>query len=122
MSSPLTESVTTLCLEPEERNKAWTLLASQLRQGRQAYVVVPLVAQSEASSLKDVKTACQELKKTFGQARVDLLHGRMEAAAKEKVMREFSTGQVDILVATTVVEVGMDMPNACFMLNKLLRP
>jgi ATP-dependent DNA helicase RecG len=88
----------------------------QVEAGRQAYVVYPLIAESE--KLEDVKAATQmaeEWAAALPGARVGLLHGRLKSAEKEAVMGAFSGGQLDVLVATTVIEVGVDVPNATLM-------
>src|SRR5688572_14965865 len=91
----------------------WT---SGRRAGRQAYVVYPLVEESE--KLEDVRAATQmaeEWRSALPGVGVALLHGRMKSAEKEKVMADFSAGAVPVLVATTVIEVGVDVPNATVM-------
>jgi len=88
----------------------------QVEAGRQAYVVYPLIAESE--KLEDVKAATQmaeEWTRALPGARVGLLHGRLKTAEKEAVMAAFSAGTLDVLVATTVIEVGVDVPNATLM-------
>ncbi|NCN28650.1 ATP-dependent DNA helicase RecG [bacterium] len=83
-----------------------------LEEGRQIYMVYPLVDESEELALKDVKTAYAEWAKALPKFSFALLHGKMKSSEKEKVMRSFSEGKVDVLVATTVIEVGIDVPNA----------
>jgi ATP-dependent DNA helicase RecG len=88
----------------------------QVAAGRQAYVVYPLIAESE--KLEDVKAATEmarEWSEALPGARVGLLHGRLKAAEKEAVMAAFGQGALDVLVATTVIEVGVDVPNATLM-------
>jgi ATP-dependent DNA helicase RecG len=88
----------------------------QVEAGRQAYVVYPLIAESE--KLEDVKAAtqmAQEWAEALPRARVGLLHGRLKPAEKEAVMAAFGGGTLDVLVATTVIEVGVDVPNASLM-------
>ncbi len=87
-------------------------LGQFLEEGRQIYLVYPLVEESEELDLKDVKTAFDEWRARFPATPIGLLHGRMKAAEKDKAMRAFSAGETRILVATTVIEVGVDVPNA----------
>jgi ATP-dependent DNA helicase RecG len=90
-------------------------LKKQLREGRQAYVVYPLVEESEKLDLKDAETGFETLREHFRPYTVDLVHGRMFAYEKEEAMDRFKAGETDILVATTVIEVGVDVPNATVM-------
>jgi len=84
--------------------------------GRQAYVVVPLVEESRNSDLKAATSLARELdEEVFPDLSVGLLHGRLKPAEKEAVMAAFVAGELDILVATTVIEVGVDVPNATVM-------
>jgi ATP-dependent DNA helicase RecG len=88
----------------------------ELEAGRQAYVVYPLVAESE--KLEDVRAATQsaaEWQQALPAARVGRLHGKLKGAEKEQVMGAFARGELDVLVATTVIEVGVDVPNATVM-------
>jgi len=99
------------------RSLAYRSIDAEIRAGRQAYIVYPLVEDSEKSDLKDATSAAEKLQRDiFPAARVGLLHGRMKSDEKEAVMRAFKDGQIDILVATTVIEVGIDVPNATTML------
>jgi ATP-dependent DNA helicase RecG len=109
--------VKTFAVLPSALNKAYGLVREQVRQGRQAYIVCPLVEESEKVDLK----AATELAETlasgeFREYRVRLLHGRMKAGQKELIMESFRCGETDILVATTVIEVGVDVPNATVMI------
>jgi ATP-dependent DNA helicase RecG len=99
-----------------ERRAIVEAVARARAAGRQSYVVYPLVEESE--KLEDVRAATQmaeEWRAALGDARVGLLHGRLKGAEKEQVMGAFSRGETDVLVATTVVEVGVDVPNATVM-------
>jgi ATP-dependent DNA helicase RecG len=87
-------------------------LGQFLEEGRQIYLVYPLVEESEELDLKDVQTAFEEWKNRFPDVKIGLLHGRMKAADKEAVMRDFKAGETKVLVSTTVIEVGVDVPNA----------
>jgi len=96
--------------------QAWSLVRQQIDLGHQAYVVYPLVEESENASRKAADEAREHLQNfVFPDLTVELLHGRMKSAEKEQVMDRFKRGDVHILVATTVVEVGVDVPNATVM-------
>jgi ATP-dependent DNA helicase RecG len=108
--------VTTVQRRASERRAVLDLVRAEVAAGRQAYVVYPLVEESE--KLEDVKAAtemAEEWRAALPGARVALLHGRMKSAEKETVMADFSSGAVQVLVATTVIEVGVDVPNATVM-------
>lgn len=129
--------VTTRVLEGPNRDIAYGAVREALAQGRQAYVICPMVSPQEgvesledvpgldvdengrahqAVTLHDVQTEVEELRRVFSPARVEMLHGKMSARAKDEVIDDFRAGRIDVLVATTVVEVGVDVPNATVML------
>jgi ATP-dependent DNA helicase RecG len=88
----------------------------EVRKGRQAFIVYPLVEESEKLDLKDATRMAEHLRKdVFPEFQVGLLHGRMKSDEKEAIMMEFTEGKIKILVATTVIEVGIDIPNASVM-------
>ena len=97
------------------RPRAWELVRAELTKGHQAYVVYPLVEESEKVDLADATQGAEQLKAAFPEARVGLLHGRMKQQEKDQVMGAFREHAIDLLVATTVVEVGVDVPNASVM-------
>ncbi|HEV8587548.1 MAG TPA: ATP-dependent DNA helicase RecG [Pyrinomonadaceae bacterium] len=100
----------------DDRKAVKQLLTKELRTGRQVYVVYPLVEESEKLDLRDATKRYEYLRdQVFPKFSVGLLHGRMKPEEKEKVMRGFVSGQIQILVSTTVVEVGVDVPNASVM-------
>jgi ATP-dependent DNA helicase RecG len=111
---PGRKPVATQMIELPQREEAYEAVRSELENGRQAYVICPLVEESEA--LEDVRAAeelYEELEhEIFPERRVGLLHGRMKAAEKREVMAAFRAGEIEVLVATVVVEVGVDVPNA----------
>lgn len=114
---PGRQPVPTYLLRPVERERAYSLIRSQVEAGHQAYIIYPLVEESENSDLLAATQERERLQKeVFPDLRVGLLHGRMRPAEKEEVMRAFRDRRYDILVATTVVEVGVDVPNATVML------
>jgi len=98
------------------RGEVYAFLRDRLEQGEQAYVVYPLVEESEKMDLKDAETGAEELKKKFPECEVGLVHGRMSSDETEATMRRFKDGAIDLLVATTVIEVGVDVPDATVML------
>jgi ATP-dependent DNA helicase RecG len=108
----------TSALRPESaRERVLQFVDRELSKGRQAYVVYPLIEESEKSDLKAATVAFEELAEgPFRARRVGLLHGRMPGEEKDAVMRAFRDGALDVLVATTVIEVGIDVPNATVML------
>jgi len=111
---PGRKPVETRIFDPAERLAAYEEVRSDIEEGRQAYVICPLVEESEA--LEDVRAA-EELREElaneiFPELRVGLLHGRMKSQDKREVMALFRAGEIEILVATVVVEVGVDVPNA----------
>ena len=90
-------------------------IRAQLQEGRQIYFVYPLIEQSEKSDLKDLEAGFQQLKAIFPQYKVGMVHGRMKPSEKEAAMQSFSEGTTHILVSTTVIEVGVNVPNATVM-------
>jgi ATP-dependent DNA helicase RecG len=105
-------------VKPESRrDEVYELVKQQLEAGRQAYVIYPLVEESEKVDLRSATEMADHLQaEIFPAYRVSLLHGRMKQDAKDRVMQAFLSGQVHILVSTTVVEVGVDVPNASIMI------
>lgn len=96
--------------------EVWDFLRKQIAKGHQAYVVYPVIAENEENELKAAVKMYRELStKIFGDFKVGLLHGRLDAELKDQVMRLFQKGELQILVATTVIEVGVDVPNATVM-------
>jgi len=100
-----------------KRAQMYDFLRKELDAGRQAYVVCPLVEESEATDLRAATELAERLRQeVFSEVRVGLLHGRLRFDEKESVMRAFKAGEIQILVSTTVIEVGIDVPNASVML------
>ena len=99
-----------------KRRQVYEFLESELKNGRQAYVVYPLVEETEKSDLKAATEMAAHMQKDiFPHWKIGLLHGRMKGDAKESVMASFKAGAINILVSTTVIEVGVDVPNATVM-------
>jgi ATP-dependent DNA helicase RecG len=113
---PGRQPVTTVLVESSDQTNAWTFLRSELTSGAQAYIVYPLVEESEALPLKAATAEAERLAHAeLSGFRVGLLHGRMSAAEKAQVMKDFHKGTVQALVSTSVIEVGVDVPNASLM-------
>jgi len=91
-------------------------IRDHLKAGRQAYIVYPLIEESETMDLKNAIEEFDKVKAEFLEFVVGLLHGRMKAAEKDEVMERFRRNEIQILVATTVIEVGVDVPNANIIL------
>jgi len=108
--------VRTLVKPDSRREDVYALVREQVQAGRQAYVIYPLVEDSEKVDLKAATAMAEHLARdVFPELKVALLHGRMKPAEKDTIMRAFAAGALDVLVATTVVEVGVDVPNATVM-------
>jgi ATP-dependent DNA helicase RecG len=108
--------VKTVVVGEEKRAGVYKGIEREVRAGRQAYVVYPLVEESEKMDLKDATRMFEHLRdRVFPHFQIGLLHGKMKSAEKEEVMRRFVRGEIHVLVATTVVEVGVDVPNASVM-------
>ncbi|MCC6906149.1 MAG: ATP-dependent DNA helicase RecG [Anaerolineae bacterium] len=105
--------VQTRVLQPKERERAYAFINAQIDKGRQAFVICPLVEDSEDIDARSAVSEYERLQKTaFRGRRLGLLHGRMKAAEKDAVRESFYAGELDVLVSTTVIEVGIDVPNA----------
>jgi ATP-dependent DNA helicase RecG (EC 3.6.1.-) len=110
---PGRKPVRTYWKTPEERLKVYAGVRKLVEQGRQAYVICPLIDESDKLQVRAAEQMAEHLQKdVFPDLRVGLLHGRMKPAEKEAVMEAFRAGELDILVSTTVIEVGVDVPNA----------
>jgi ATP-dependent DNA helicase RecG len=104
-------------VRPEKsREDIYTFVRQNLQEGGQAYVVYPLVEESEALDLKDATMGFEKIQKRFPDYKVGLLHGRLSSEEKDAVMRAFIQNEIRILVSTTVIEVGVDVPNANIMI------
>jgi ATP-dependent DNA helicase RecG len=109
--------IETMVFGEDQRQEVKQLISREVKAGRQVYVVYPLVAESEKIDLRDATRRYEYLRDTvFPKISVGLLHGRMKPAEKEEVMKAFVAGETKILVTTTVVEVGVDVPNASVMI------
>jgi ATP-dependent DNA helicase RecG len=109
--------IRTRVVDEEHRAEAYEFIRGKLREGRQAYVVCPLVSESEATQARAAEAEAKRLAATeLRDFRVELLHGQMSSEAKARAMDRFASGEAAVLVATTVIEVGIDIPNATVML------
>lgn len=109
---PGRQQTVTRCLKSEKRGECYDFVEQQLKQGRQAYVVTPLIEESETLDAKSAEQVAAELKKRFRGYSVELIHGVMSQDEKDRIMESFSRGETDVLVATVVIEVGINVPNA----------
>ncbi|MFQ5594214.1 MAG: ATP-dependent DNA helicase RecG [Anaerolineae bacterium] len=113
---PGRQRIGTRKVHPRERERAYQFVRSQIEKGRQAFIICPLV---EASDKIEAKAATEEYERlqreVFPKLKLGLMHGRLKSAEKEAVMAQFRAGELDILVSTSVVEVGIDVPNASVM-------
>jgi ATP-dependent DNA helicase RecG len=108
--------VATKVFGDSQRKAAYDVARRELEAGRQVYVVYPLVAESEKSDLADATTGAARLAKELAPHPVALVHGKMKPQEKQAVMDRFRAGEIGVLVATTVIEVGVDVPNASVMI------
>ncbi len=114
---PGRQPIRTRWLRPVERERAYDFLRRRVQEGRQGFIICPLVEESETSDAKAAVAEYQRLQEeVFPELKLGLLHGRMKGEEKDAVMQAFARGEIDILVATSVVEVGIDVPNATVML------
>ena len=114
---PGRKPVRTFLLSDSQRGRAYQILRDELRSGRQAYVVYPLVEESEKTDLQAAMQGAEQLQADeLAEFRVGLVHGRMKSEEKEQVMASYKKGETQVLVSTTVVEVGVDVPNATVMM------
>jgi ATP-dependent DNA helicase RecG len=113
---PGRQPVQTVALPDTRRAEVVERVRTACRDGQQAYWVCPLIEESEVLDYQAAEASHNMLKEALAPLRVGLVHGRMKAAAKDKIMRTFKGGAIDLLVATTVIEVGVDVPNASLMI------
>lgn len=114
---PGRQKVITNIIKGSDKEKAYEFIKKQINEGRQAYIVAPLVEESENLELDSASEIFEELKSTyFSDYNLGLLHGKMSNSEKEEVMNEFYSGRINVLVSTTVIEVGVNVPNSTIML------
>jgi ATP-dependent DNA helicase RecG len=109
--------IMTKIVSPNSRKQLYEKIEAQLQAGRQMFVVTPLIAESEMMDARSAEEVYEDLSKgAFKHRRVGLLHGKMKPAEKDEIMQRFVRHELDILVSTTVIEVGVNVPNATVML------
>jgi ATP-dependent DNA helicase RecG len=119
------QKIETRIIEPEDREKAYDFIENEIAKGRQAFMICPLIEEKESEIEKDIfesqrKSVVKEFKKLqeqiFPQLKIGLMHGKLKSKEKAEVMEKFKNKEIDILVSTAVVEVGIDIPNATVMM------
>jgi ATP-dependent DNA helicase RecG len=113
---PGRQQIKTAVRAPSQIERVYHFIDSEIDAGAQAYIVYPIIEESVKSNLKPLTIGFEATKLRFPNRRVAMMHGRMPAAEKEEIMQRFKRGQIDILVSTTVIEVGIDVANASLML------
>jgi len=113
---PGRQRIITKVRSSEEVERVYDFIDDQAGEGAQIYIVYPIIEESEKSNLKPLTLGYEAMVKRFPKRRVAMMHGRMKSDEKEETMQRFKRGEIDILVATTVIEVGIDVPNASMML------
>jgi len=112
---PGRQRITTEVVDEKNRRLLYNVMREYLSRGEQGYIVYPLIEESEKLDLKDATQMSLELKRVFPEIAIALLHGRTPPEEKESIMRSFKSGDIHLLVSTTVIEVGIDVPNATLM-------
>ena len=113
---PNRKKIDTFAVGKDMENRINAFITKQIEQGRQCYIVCPLVEENEEMDLKSVTELAEKLQKeTFPQFKVEFLHGKMKPKEKDEIMLKFKNKEIDILISTTVIEVGVDVPNANIM-------
>ena len=114
---PFKKDIYTNWISSNKKAQVYDFITKQLNMGHQVYIVCPLVEESEKSDLRDATNTYKELQSTvFKKYNVGLLHGRMSNQEKDEIMHDFKEHKIDVLVSTTVIEVGIDVPNATIMM------
>ncbi len=109
--------VNTVIVPPKKREKAYQLIKEEIKKGRQAFLICPRIEPGEKSEIRAVKEEYKKLKeKIFPEFEVGMLHGKLSSKEKERIMKDFREGKINILVSTSVIEVGIDIPNATVMI------
>ncbi|MFZ2490168.1 MAG: ATP-dependent DNA helicase RecG, partial [Thermoanaerobaculia bacterium] len=113
---PGRQRIKTVLRSTADADRVFAFVAEQVADGAQAYVVFPIIEESEKLNLKPLTQGFEQIRARFPKLRIAMMHGRMKPAEKEETMQRFKAGEIDILVSTTVIEVGIDVPNASMML------
>lgn len=112
---PGRKPIQTMHFYENKRKQVYNFLKQQIEKGTQVYVVYPLISESEKMDLKDLEKGFRHLSEVFPTLKISMVHGKMKPAEKDKAMQKFKAGETQIMVATTVIEVGVDVPNAAVM-------
>src|SRR5699024_6328241 len=113
---PGRKPVKTYKIDNSLENRLYNFIRKHIKNGRQAYIVCPLVEESENIEAQSVIEITEYLKrKYFNEENIDYIHGKMTNSEKEKIMDKFQNGDIDVLVSTTIIEVGVNVPNASIM-------
>lgn len=113
---PGRKPVKTYAVGESMRKRIFAFIEKNVKNGTQVYVVCPLIEETEKTDLQNAQALAEKLKKLYPDIRTGLLHGKMNSNLKDSIMQEFSDGKTDVLVSTTVIEVGVDVPNANVMI------
>lgn len=114
---PGRKRIETYGISPKMRSRAYEFIRKNIAEGRQAYIVCPLIEESEALSAKSAVEYAEKLKGgAFSGLSVEVMHGRLKGTVRDEIMERFIAGEIDVLVSTTVIEVGVDVPNATVMM------
>jgi len=112
---PGRKPIQTLHFYENRRKQVYNFMQQQIERGTQIYVVYPLITESEKMDLKDLEKGFRHLSEVFPDFKISMVHGKMKPAEKDRAMQKFKDGETQIMVATTVIEVGVDVPNAAVM-------
>ncbi|MFH1853693.1 MAG: ATP-dependent DNA helicase RecG [Candidatus Omnitrophota bacterium] len=113
---PGRRNIKTLYFQEDNRDKAYRIAYEQVKMGRQAYIVYPIIEESERSDLRAATKMRKELAELFPDLKIGLLHGKLKSSEKERIMSDFKNQNIDLLVSTIVIEVGVDIANASIMI------
>jgi len=113
---PGRQKIDTYAVKKNMENRVNDFIRKEVKAGRQAYIVCPLVEESENSDLKSVEEMFNHYKEIFNDLKIEFLHGKMKNKEKDEIMTKFKNNEIDILISTTVIEVGVDVPNATLMI------
>jgi ATP-dependent DNA helicase RecG len=113
---PSRSPVKTMLFNSGQKESIYALIREEIKKGRQVYAVYPVIEDSEKTDLRSATLGRDAFRKLFPEFRTGLIHGRMKSEEREKIMASFKQGEIDILVSTTVIEVGVDVPNATLMI------
>jgi ATP-dependent DNA helicase RecG len=113
---PGRKPIQTMHFYENKRNQVNNFIRQQVEKGTQIYIVFPLISESEKMDYKNLEEGFRQLTETFPEYKISMVHGKMKPAIKENAMQAFKRGEAQIMVATTVIEVGVDVPNAAVMI------